>query len=487
MNGNVVKRWDGFINSAGGPARIFPNGVVMAANGTNPPRQESLELVQRDFDGTSCGGSITTSRSRRARATRLVGASAPRLAAGGLSGRLLLAGSTPGDRRRQHADSDAHEPQRPNVADVMLEDDRLIEVSANGEIVWEWVASDHIDEFGFSAERGVRSRPRAASTQRGAVLTGCTSTRRPMSGRTAGSTKETSASRPNNVIISSRQASFLAIVGRDGKIVWRLGPDFSASKELRAIRQIIGQHHAHIIPKGLPGAGNLLVFDNGGSSGYGFAESDRARRRRTSMRAPARAFSRSTLSRWSSSGRMRARGSSARTSAARSDCRTATRLSPKAPAAGIRGHEGRQDRVGIHVSAVRRRQRECSNAVYRAYRVPYGWIPQLAMPKEQRVTPPALGDFRVSSSRTGKSSRRCDCTAERLGASVATSAIGEPVRSVTLSLRRGLKRPTAWRRIAASTGRWPRWTPTARRGRSTSASCCRRRGPAAPRSSAVAA
>jgi hypothetical protein len=36
-----------------------------------------------------------------------------------------------------------------------------------------------------------------------------------------------------------------------------------------------------------------------------------------------------------------------------------------------------------------------SNAVYRAYRIPYGWIPQLMMPKEQRVTPPALGDFRV--------------------------------------------------------------------------------------------
>jgi hypothetical protein len=76
---------------------------------------------------------------------------------------------------------------------------------------------------------------------------------------------------PGNVIISSRQASFIAIVARDGKVVWRLGPDFSESKELRAIRQIIGQHHAHIIPKGLPGAGNLLVFDNGGASGYGFA------------------------------------------------------------------------------------------------------------------------------------------------------------------------------------------------------------------------
>ena len=51
MNGNVVKQWDGYVNSAGGPARIFPNGVVMAANGTNAPRQESLELIQRDFEG----------------------------------------------------------------------------------------------------------------------------------------------------------------------------------------------------------------------------------------------------------------------------------------------------------------------------------------------------------------------------------------------------------------------------------------------------
>src|SRR6185295_8540253 len=45
MNGKVVKQWDGFVNSAGGPARVFPNGVVMGANGNNPPHQESVELV----------------------------------------------------------------------------------------------------------------------------------------------------------------------------------------------------------------------------------------------------------------------------------------------------------------------------------------------------------------------------------------------------------------------------------------------------------
>ena len=74
-----------------------------------------------------------------------------------------------------------------------------------------------------------------------------------------------------------------------------------------------------------------------------------------------------------------------------------------------------------------------SNAVYRAYRVPYGWRPQIAMPRQERVTRPAPGDFQVSSSGQNKTITAADCTAGRLGASVASSAIGEPVRSVTLS------------------------------------------------------
>src|SRR6185295_5220268 len=51
MNGNVVKQWEGYNSSAGGPARVLPGGVIVGAAGANPPRQESLELVERDFDG----------------------------------------------------------------------------------------------------------------------------------------------------------------------------------------------------------------------------------------------------------------------------------------------------------------------------------------------------------------------------------------------------------------------------------------------------
>jgi hypothetical protein len=38
---------------------------------------------------------------------------------------------------------------------------------------------------------------------------------------------------------------------------------------------------------------------------------------------------------------------------------------------------------------------QSSNAVYRGYRLPYAWIPQLARPNEEAVTPPALGQFTV--------------------------------------------------------------------------------------------
>ena len=51
MNGRVVKQWEGFNNSAGGPARILPDGAIIAAAGARPGHQESLRLVQKDFTG----------------------------------------------------------------------------------------------------------------------------------------------------------------------------------------------------------------------------------------------------------------------------------------------------------------------------------------------------------------------------------------------------------------------------------------------------
>ena len=394
MNGNVVKRWEGLNNSAGGPARVLPGGILISASGARPPNQESLELVQQDFDGkviwqfshneqikTREGSTIWSARQHHdwQRESLPAGYYSPESAPVVEGTSTLILTHT---NRLQ-----------PRVADVMLEDDRLVEVSWKGELLWEWVASDHIDELGFAPD----ARKAIKAAQSFNKARGSFDWLHINSAHYVGPNRWFDQGdmrfAPNNVIISSREASLLAIVGRDGKIIWRLGPDFSESKELRAIRQIIGQHHAHIIPKGLPGAGNLLVFDNGGSSGYGFA----------SPIAPdgVGAFARST-SRvveinpvtlelvWSYTN---PRFFSTNISSAQ-------RL-PNGNTLITAGAGGRMFEVTTQGAIVWEYMyplfsgANASNAVYRAYRIPYGWIPQITRPTERAVAPPALGDFRV--------------------------------------------------------------------------------------------
>src|SRR4030095_7175480 len=183
---------------------------------------------------------------------------------------------------------------------------------------------------------------------------------------------------PNNVIISSREASLLAIVGRDGKIIWRLGPDFSESKELRAIRQIIGQHHAHIIPKGLPGAGNLLVFDNGGSSGYGFATPIAPDGVGAFARATSRVLEINPVT-------LELVWSYTNPRFFSTNINSAARLpNDNTLITDVGG--GRMFEVTTDGSIVGEYMyplfsgANASNAVYRAYRIPYSWIPQIAHP-----------------------------------------------------------------------------------------------------------
>jgi hypothetical protein len=394
MNGNVVKQWEGYNNSAGGPARVLPGGFVVAASGARPPHQESLELVQRDFAGNvlwrfSHSQQITTR-----------------------DGSTVWSARQHHDWQRENFPAGYYSPEntpaiegsntlilthtdrmQPAVADAPLEDDRLIEVSWNGAIVWEWLASDHIDEFGFSPD--ARKAIKAAS--------GANAARGSFDWLHVNSATYVGPNRwfdqgdrrfaPNNVIVSSREASVLAIVGRDGSIVWRLGPDFTESKELRAIRQIIGQHHAHFIPKGLPGAGNLLVFDNGGASGYGFVNPIAPDGRGAFARPTSRVLEINPVTLELAWSYTNPRFFSTNISSAQRLPNGNTLV-----AAGAGGRMFEVTKEGAIVweymyplfSGV-----NSSNAVYRAYRVPYGWIPQLMVPKEQRVTPPALGEFRV--------------------------------------------------------------------------------------------
>ncbi len=394
MNGNVVKRWDDFNNSAGGPARVLPGGHVVAASGARPPHQESVELIQRDFTGNV---SWRFSRNEQIK-TR--------------DGNTIWSARQHHDWQRESLPAGYYSPEskpaidgentlilthtdrtQPKVADRPLEDDRLIEVSPKGEIVWEWVASDHIDELGFAPDARAAIKAANAFNAARASYDWLHINSATYLGPNQWFDKGDTRFAPNNIIISSREASLLAIVGRDGSIVWRLGPDFSASKELRAIRQIIGQHHAHFIPKGLPGAGNLLVFDNGGSSGYGFANPIAPDGRGAFARATSRVLEINPVT-------LELVWSYANPRFFSTNISGAQRL-PNGNTLITAGAGGRMFEVTREGTVVWEYMfplfsgPNASNAVYRSYRIPYDWMPQVAVPTQRRVAPPALGDFRV--------------------------------------------------------------------------------------------
>lgn len=191
MNGRPVKRWEGFNLSAGGPARVLPGGVLVAPKGALPGHQESTALVAVDFGGNELWRfgraeeiEINGVRQWSARqhhdwqpADWPGGYYSPRFTPG-VGGRMLTLTHT-------SASNSA-------VASVLLEDDRLIEIGADGQVTGSGGRP-------ITSTRSACLRPRAQRSPvsaRATATTGCTSTRRATSAPTAGTTPVTRASIP---------------------------------------------------------------------------------------------------------------------------------------------------------------------------------------------------------------------------------------------------------------------------------------------------
>ncbi|KAH8694236.1 ASST-domain-containing protein [Talaromyces proteolyticus] len=164
----------------------------------------------------------------------------------------------------------------------VIGDQGLVEVNPDGKVVWEWSSGDHISDLGFS-ERGLELLRETVARDPGNPW-GCLE----MNSASALGPNQwyeknpevNSIFHPENIIVSFRKANVVGIIDKTtGRIVWRLGPYFdekSGDQHQRILRhnvprpldQISGQHNPHFIPKGLPGAGNILVFDNQGGAGY---------------------------------------------------------------------------------------------------------------------------------------------------------------------------------------------------------------------------
>jgi hypothetical protein len=286
-------------------------------------------------------------------------------------------------------------------------DDVIYEVAPSGKILWQWAVSDHLDELGFTPDQ--LTLIRNASSADYFHLNDMTSVG-PNKWFDAGDKRFA----PDNILFDARNANFVAIIDRQsGKIVWHLGPNLPPLVKQEAgapaklapaagepVDQFVGQHDAHIIPKGLPGAGNLLLFDNQGAAGYPPAELATLGGSRVLEIDP-------TTGKvvWSYT----AADSDQPQWAFRSAFISSARRLPNGNTLIDEGMNGRlfqvtpggeivweyvnpyfaRSAVGGGAQPVR------TNWTYRAQPVPYGWVPEGTPHGERAITPPNPATFRV--------------------------------------------------------------------------------------------
>ena len=392
MNGNVVKQWKGI---SGFPARILPGGYVMGYVGTRPMHQDSTALVQADWndrivwkfdrsqeikDPDKAPYWSARQHHDYQREGNPVGYYTPGMDPKTNSGNTLIL---------------AHKNvNHPRISNRELEDDYIYEVSWDGTIVWEWLASDHVEEMGLdeAARNTIHRNPNWNSARGGADWAHINSMS--VLGPNRFYDQGDKRFHPDNIIVDARQLNIIWIIDkRTGRIVWKVGPDYAATPELRKLGQIIGQHHAHMIPKGLPGAGNIMVFDNGGAAGYGSPNPGSVTGVGNAIRPNSRVleFDPITLEIvWQYSSQTSGLDM---TSFFSHYISSAQRL-PNGNTLIDEGADGRvfevtpeREIVWEYVSPFFSDMKELQNGVYRAYRVPYEWVPQAPKPVERAVVP----------------------------------------------------------------------------------------------------
>lgn len=265
MRGNLVKTWNMYTY----PAKMFPGGSVMGQRAGENPATELNEVVQFGWNGElewsySGWDEVNGVMSARVhhdfqRDGNPVGYYAPGQTPQAYGGKVLVLG------RLTTLD--------PDISSLPLLDDVVYEVDwETKEATLLWKSSEHFDELGFNAA----ARQMIYNLGGDYLHVNSVSRLGPNRWYDPETGEGDPRFHPDNLIMDSRQANIIWIVNMAesdryavGQVVWRVGPDYGpGTPEGDKLGQIIGQHHAHMIPEGLPGAGNILVFDNGGLAGY---------------------------------------------------------------------------------------------------------------------------------------------------------------------------------------------------------------------------
>jgi hypothetical protein len=296
--------------------------------------------------------------------------------------------------------------KNPLISEKLLLDDAIIEVDWNGEVVWEWNCNEHFDEFDFSEEaKNILYRDPNIRSAGGGMGDWMHINSISVLGPNKWFDSGDKRFHPDNIIWDGREANIIAIIDkRTGRIVWKIGPDYNASKELKKLGWIIGQHHAHMIPRGLPGEGNILVFDNGGWAGYGAPNPGSPKGRMNAQRDYSRVLEINPITLeivWQYTPKEAGYLMPVDANRFYSPFISSAQRLPNGNTLITEGSGGRifevtaqHELVWEYISPFWGKQMKI-NMVYRAYRAPYNWVPQLETPKEVPIAPIDITTFRV--------------------------------------------------------------------------------------------
>jgi hypothetical protein len=413
MNGREVRLWRGM---HGFPNKLFPGGYVLGHTGERNTRfgmQDYRDLIQVDWDGNIVWRFnqyeyiedpgeepqwMARAHHDYQREGNPVGYFAPGMDPRTDGGNTLLLG---------HKNVSCK-----SISDKPLLDDTIYEVTWEGDLVWEWVCSDHFEEFGFREEarnilcRDPNMRPVGGGMGDWMHLNSM-SALGPNKWHDAGDERF----HPDNLITCGRETDITFIISKEtGRVVWKIGPNYDETPKLRALGWIIGQHHAHMIPRGLPGEGNILIYDNGGWAGYGAPNPGSPTGAKNALRDYSRVLEIDPVTLgvvWQQTpaecGLVHPTDSNRFYSPFIS---SAQRL----PNGNTMITEGSGGRI-LEVTADHRLVWEYispywgrhfkMNMVYRAYRVPYAWVPQLDRPRETAIPLIDVTTFRVPGAAPG--------------------------------------------------------------------------------------
>ena len=147
------------------------------------------------------------------------------------------------------------EIREPTWQNQTIYGDTILEVNPKCEVVWEWHSHGNLD---LNHYRILASPNWPPGPKNSTVLdwTHINTVRELPENKWYDAGDE--RFRPGNVMISPRQLDTVYIIDRETKdIVWDYSGEYFGG--------LSGQHEPYMIEKGLPGEGNVLIFDNGAS------------------------------------------------------------------------------------------------------------------------------------------------------------------------------------------------------------------------------